>query len=187
MQSRFRKPLRKRTWIALCVSLVEELVAQGADLAAWAACYILADGKMRAIFSMLFGAGIVLFTSRAERSDSRRAPVLYFRRTLMLMAIGMFGLVSGLLSLACHAALEPAVSLSARDAVLIALMGLGPLRGLLPPGRDDRPTGKLFEPADAPAHADLRARLEQEWIPELLSRFAIETDELPVIWDADFL
>lgn len=42
-------------------------------------------------------------------------------------AIGLFGLVSGLLSLACHALLEPAVSLSARDWLLVAAMGLGPL------------------------------------------------------------
>jgi drug/metabolite transporter (DMT)-like permease len=42
-------------------------------------------------------------------------------------AIGLFGLVSGALSLACHWALEPAVSLGARDAALIAAMGLGPL------------------------------------------------------------
>jgi drug/metabolite transporter (DMT)-like permease len=42
-------------------------------------------------------------------------------------AIGLFGLVSGLLSLACHSQLEPSVSLSARDVMLIAAMGLGPL------------------------------------------------------------
>jgi drug/metabolite transporter (DMT)-like permease len=42
-------------------------------------------------------------------------------------AIGLFGLVSGLLSLGCHVAFEPAVALSARDLVLIALTGLGPL------------------------------------------------------------
>ena len=42
-------------------------------------------------------------------------------------AIGLFGLVSGVLSLACHALLEPAVALSARDLALIAVMGLGPL------------------------------------------------------------
>ena len=42
-------------------------------------------------------------------------------------AIGLFGLVSGLLALACHALLEPAVVLSLRDALLIALTGLGPL------------------------------------------------------------
>lgn len=42
-------------------------------------------------------------------------------------AVGLFGLVSGLLSLACHVALEPAVDLSPRDLALIAIMGLGPL------------------------------------------------------------
>ena len=42
-------------------------------------------------------------------------------------AIGLFGLVSGLLSLLCHWALEPSVAVSARDWALIAVMGLGPL------------------------------------------------------------
>lgn len=42
-------------------------------------------------------------------------------------AVGLFGLVSGLLSLACHALLEPAVSLSLRDLALVVAMGLGPL------------------------------------------------------------
>jgi drug/metabolite transporter (DMT)-like permease len=42
-------------------------------------------------------------------------------------AIGLFGLVSGALSLACHALLEPSVALSARDWLLLALCGLGPL------------------------------------------------------------
>lgn len=42
-------------------------------------------------------------------------------------AVGLFGLVSGLLSLACHAVLEPHVALSGRELALIALMGLGPL------------------------------------------------------------
>ena len=42
-------------------------------------------------------------------------------------AIGLFGLVSGGLSLLCHWALEPAVALSLGDAGLLALMGLGPL------------------------------------------------------------
>ncbi|MBS0427031.1 MAG: EamA family transporter [Proteobacteria bacterium] len=42
-------------------------------------------------------------------------------------AIGLFGLVSGALSLLCHALLEPAVTLSGRDWGLVALCGLGPL------------------------------------------------------------
>lgn len=44
-------------------------------------------------------------------------------------AIGLFGLVSGGLSLLCHWALEPAAALSARDWLLLAVMGLGPLGG----------------------------------------------------------
>ena len=42
-------------------------------------------------------------------------------------AIGLFSLVSGLLSLLCHWALEPQVLLSGHDWLLLALMGLGPL------------------------------------------------------------
>ena len=42
-------------------------------------------------------------------------------------AIGLFGLVSGVLSLLCHAALEPAVTLNRLDWGLIVAMGLGPL------------------------------------------------------------
>ena len=42
-------------------------------------------------------------------------------------AVGLFALVSGLLSLVCHWLLEPAVSLGWRDAALIGLIGLGPM------------------------------------------------------------
>ncbi len=42
-------------------------------------------------------------------------------------AIGLFGLVSGGLSLLCHLWLEPTVSLTGRDWGLLVLLGLGPL------------------------------------------------------------
>lgn len=42
-------------------------------------------------------------------------------------AVGLFGLISGLLSLLCHALLEPPAVLAARDWLLLAVMGLGPL------------------------------------------------------------
>lgn len=42
-------------------------------------------------------------------------------------AIGLFGLVSGMLSLLCHALAEPATALSGRDWALVTVMGLGPL------------------------------------------------------------
>ena len=41
--------------------------------------------------------------------------------------IGLFGMVSGLLSLLCHFLLEPQVALSGRDWLLLAVTGLGPL------------------------------------------------------------
>ena len=42
-------------------------------------------------------------------------------------AVGLFGLVSGALSLLCHAAFEAPASLSAREWSLVATMGFGPL------------------------------------------------------------
>ena len=42
-------------------------------------------------------------------------------------AIGLFGLVSGVLSLLCHALFEAPTSLAARDWLFMVLMGLGPL------------------------------------------------------------
>jgi drug/metabolite transporter (DMT)-like permease len=50
-------------------------------------------------------------------------------RAFPTAAIGSFALVSGGLSLLCHALLEPAVALSSQDLMLIALLGLGPLGG----------------------------------------------------------
>jgi drug/metabolite transporter (DMT)-like permease len=44
-------------------------------------------------------------------------------------AVGSFAAASALLSLACHAWLEPSVSLGANDLLLITLLGLGPLGG----------------------------------------------------------
>ncbi|WP_233505972.1 DMT family transporter [Rhodoferax lacus] len=44
-------------------------------------------------------------------------------------AVGGFAAASGLLSLAAHALLEPSITLSTEDVVLIAILGLGPLGG----------------------------------------------------------
>jgi drug/metabolite transporter (DMT)-like permease len=48
-------------------------------------------------------------------------------RSFATAVIGVFGFASGLLSLLCHALLEPSVSLSAKDTGLLILLGLGPL------------------------------------------------------------
>jgi uncharacterized protein len=51
--------------------------------------WVLFDGKMRALFSMMFGAGIVLFMQRAlQRDNSVRASDLLMRRLLWLTLFG---------------------------------------------------------------------------------------------------
>jgi uncharacterized protein len=59
------------------------------NLGTFAVQWVLFDGKMRALFSMMFGAGIVLFMQRAlERENSVRAADLYSRRMLWLILFG---------------------------------------------------------------------------------------------------
>jgi uncharacterized protein len=64
--------------------------ARGLNLATWAVIGVVFEGKMRAIFSMLFGAGVVLLTSRAEaRGAGIETADIYTRRNLWLMAFGL--------------------------------------------------------------------------------------------------
>ena len=54
----------------------------------WILSHIFADQKFMTIFSILFGAGIVLMTSKAD-SNSQSAAGLHYRRTFWLLVIGM--------------------------------------------------------------------------------------------------
>jgi uncharacterized protein len=60
----------------------------GADLAAWAVNFILFDGKMRGLFSFLFGASMLLVIERAEANGESAARV-HYRRMLWLLAFGL--------------------------------------------------------------------------------------------------
>jgi uncharacterized protein len=60
----------------------------GANLWVWTAMHVLAEGKMRCLFSMVFGASVILLTSRLERSGASAADV-YYRRTFWLMLFGV--------------------------------------------------------------------------------------------------
>jgi uncharacterized protein len=62
----------------------------GANLWIWAVNTTLFEGKMRAIFSMLFGAGMLVLTSRLEqRGLAAQAADIYYRRLLWLLAFGL--------------------------------------------------------------------------------------------------
>ena len=57
---------------------------------AWMLRWVLAEGKMRAMFSMLFGAGAVLMTDRAEkRGGGDRVADIFLRRNIWLLVLGM--------------------------------------------------------------------------------------------------
>jgi uncharacterized protein len=62
--------------------------ATGVNHAVWAVVYTLFDGKMRGLFTMMFGASTVLIAERAFRSDASPARV-HYARMASLFAIGM--------------------------------------------------------------------------------------------------
>lgn len=65
-----------------------------ADLAVWAAAFVAVDGKMRAIFSALFGASLLLVAERAAAAGRSVARVHYARMaTLLLFGFAHAGLV----------------------------------------------------------------------------------------------
>ena len=64
--------------------------AAGADRTVWFLGQLFVEGKMRTIFSMLFGAGVVLLTGRAEaRGAAAGSADIYYRRTLWLIVFGL--------------------------------------------------------------------------------------------------
>jgi uncharacterized protein len=64
--------------------------ATGLNLAAFFVQYILFDGKMRGIFSLMFGAGSYYLIMRGEsRGAGIKAAEIYYRRTLWLMVFGV--------------------------------------------------------------------------------------------------
>jgi uncharacterized protein len=64
--------------------------ATGANLLVWAVLTVLADGKMRAIFSLTFGAGVFLLVDRLSRKGAGADVAdIHYRRMMWLMLFGM--------------------------------------------------------------------------------------------------
>lgn len=63
----------------------------GAPLQTWAIAQTLFEGSQRALFSMLFGAGMLLLVGRLE-AGAANTPVarIYYRRLWLLMGFGLF-------------------------------------------------------------------------------------------------
>lgn len=60
-----------------------------------------------------------------------------------------------------------------------------------PPGAPSdavpQPTQRLYHPASMPEFQALKRQLEQDWVPAMQKVLDIETAELPVLWDCDFM
>jgi len=88
-----------------------------------------------------------------------------------------------------------------RDGMIRCYMGADKVIGfghqfiteLLPPppeGLDSpaaKPGPRIMHPASAPAFQALRTKMEFEWTPQMMRLLDIDTESLPIIWDADFL
>lgn len=56
-----------------------------------------------------------------------------------------------------------------------------------PPGEVPQPGPRLYYPASRPDLQRLKTKMEEQWLPAMQELLDIETQSLPVIWDADFL
>ena len=61
----------------------------GVNLAIFMTMDIFVEGSMRAIFSMLFGAGMLIFLNKPQ-ADPDVVRILFYRRTLLLVGFGLF-------------------------------------------------------------------------------------------------
>lgn len=149
----------------------------GADLAAWAITAVFVDGTMRGLFTLLFGAGVVLFCARVAQAAPARVAGLHVRRMLWLVAFGFvnshlllwegdilfdYGVI-GLVLLALRAAPPRPLVVAA-----VVLLGFATARGAL----DAQGLGALRADADA-----ARALLAGGVLPGAAQQEAID------VWD----
>ncbi|HEX9931720.1 MAG TPA: DUF418 domain-containing protein [Allosphingosinicella sp.] len=64
--------------------------AEGANLWAWIIAMVGFEGTQRALFSILFGAGVILLTGRLEAAGRTDSADIYMRRNMWLVAFGLF-------------------------------------------------------------------------------------------------
>ena len=103
----------------------KHIVAAGAGFAG-AAIAITSSGSVSGVFGFQVGYLFALAAAVIWATYSLMTTKL---RAFPTSAIGLFGLVSGLLAIAAHFLLEDPAVISASDWVLLVILGLGPLGG----------------------------------------------------------
>jgi DNA-binding beta-propeller fold protein YncE len=67
------------------------------------------------------------------------------------------------------------------------------IKALVPPPPEGpaseaaQPGPRIMHRPEAPPFQDLRRRMEDEWVPQMQAKVGVADDELPALWDADFL
>ena len=49
------------------------------------------------------------------------------------------------------------------------------------------PSAKTMVPSDDPRFVQLRSKVQSDWVPEMRRVLALDSERLPVLWDADFI
>ncbi len=68
-----------------------------------------------------------------------------------------------------------------------AINALHPAPAGAPPEAAPAPTPRLYHPPTLAPFQALKRQLEQEWVPALQRLFGISREQLPVLWDCDFM
>lgn len=146
------------------------------DFACWCVNYVLADAKFITIFSMLFGAGIVLMAARA-RERTGRSVGLHYRRMGWLMLFGVahalliwngdilftYGLV-GMIAYWMHR-LRPSIQIGiAAFLLLIPVLFLSSMHHM--PAADVEQMREMFEPSTDTIDSQ-RASMRGSWADQL--------------------
>jgi hypothetical protein len=70
---------------------------------------------------------------------------------------------------------------------LQAINALYPAAEGAPPESAPQPGPRLYHPPTLPAYQRLKRQLEREWVPAMQQIFGLATEQLPALWDCDFL
>ena len=68
-----------------------------------------------------------------------------------------------------------------------AINALFPAPPGAPPTEAPQPGRRLYHPATKPEFQALKHKLEHEWVPAVQQLLEINTENLPILWDCDFL
>jgi hypothetical protein len=68
-----------------------------------------------------------------------------------------------------------------------AVNALFPAPAGAPPSTAPQPGPRLYHPPNKPAFQALKNKVETKWVPEMQQVLGIDTHQLPILWDCDFL